>query len=165
MAIRCWWDTDSSERYWMEITERDDIGADLHAPKSDGSGREYWSYSLVNEVDDGDVVLHWWTRGDAEPALVGWSRAIGPVRSSQITWQARGTVGRARGVPTVGPAWRLPLTGFTEFSPSIGLSDLRALESELKQVHDDLVARHGGPLYFPFAFRIGVPFARPRVTW
>jgi hypothetical protein len=72
MAIQRWWDGNNSERYWMEITEREDIGADLHAPKVDGSGREYWSYSLVTEVNDGDIVLHWWKRGDgAEPALVG----------------------------------------------------------------------------------------------
>lgn len=42
MAINAWWDGDSTETFWMEITDRADLGANLHAPQSDGSGRDYW---------------------------------------------------------------------------------------------------------------------------
>ena len=30
-----WWDNNPEERYWIEITKRPDIGADLKAPQFD----------------------------------------------------------------------------------------------------------------------------------
>jgi hypothetical protein len=27
-----WWDEDAGEIFWLEITDRDDLGTDLHAP-------------------------------------------------------------------------------------------------------------------------------------
>ncbi len=38
MAINKWWEDDDRQRYWMEITDRDNLGVDLHAPKTDQSG-------------------------------------------------------------------------------------------------------------------------------
>jgi hypothetical protein len=55
MALNTWWTTDPSQRYWMEITHRPDIGGNLQAPKlPEGQ----WSYDLVSEVQPGDRVLH-----------------------------------------------------------------------------------------------------------
>ena len=39
-----WWEASPVERYWCEITDRDDIGADLKCPQTDETGDEYWSY-------------------------------------------------------------------------------------------------------------------------
>src|SRR4051812_18319094 len=97
----------------MEITDREDLGADLWAPQLDGSGREYWSYSLVREVSEGDIVFHWWKRAEEESAIVGWSRAVGePGEGGKIRWQAHGTVGRARARAIEQDSWRMPLAGF-----------------------------------------------------
>jgi hypothetical protein len=30
-----WWDGDAAEIFWLEITDRDDLGVDLHAPAAD----------------------------------------------------------------------------------------------------------------------------------
>jgi hypothetical protein len=56
MPINPWWTNHDREIYWLEVSERDDTGADLKAPQENESGREYWSYSLVREVTDGDIV-------------------------------------------------------------------------------------------------------------
>ena len=45
-----WWESDQSERYWVEITDREDLGADLKCPPRNEAGNEYWSYSLVHEI-------------------------------------------------------------------------------------------------------------------
>ena len=37
MADR-WWQNKPDERYWLEATDREDIGADLKAPDADASG-------------------------------------------------------------------------------------------------------------------------------
>jgi hypothetical protein len=48
-----WWDENESERYWLEVTDRPDIGADLNAPQLDDSGKTRWSYDLMSEAADG----------------------------------------------------------------------------------------------------------------
>jgi len=44
-----WWENAPEERYWCEITDRHDVGADLKCPQADEAGKEYWSYSLINQ--------------------------------------------------------------------------------------------------------------------
>jgi hypothetical protein len=52
-AIRPWWSTRPDESLWMEITDRDDIGADLHCPQRDTSDRANPGYSTILFVGDG----------------------------------------------------------------------------------------------------------------
>jgi hypothetical protein len=57
-----WWDGEPGEIFWMEITDREDLGTDLHAPGQTETGRESWSYAFVREVREGDVILHYRAR-------------------------------------------------------------------------------------------------------
>ena len=68
MAINEWWAADSGQRFWMEITDRYDLGADLFAPTTDGRGRPYWGYELITYVQPGDIILHWHKTLAGEPA-------------------------------------------------------------------------------------------------
>lgn len=151
MPINEWWAGDPDERYWLEITDREDLGGDLHAPKHDQSGRETWSYELVRFVQDGDVVLHWWKQHGQDPALVGYSHAVGSLATSTITWQAHGSYGRASGRSLTSPSWRFPLAEYTELDVPITLGRLRELESSLRAVRDTLADEINGALYYPFA--------------
>src|SRR4051812_22666749 len=36
--VNSWWDADPRQRYWLEITDRPDIGVDLHCPQRDAAG-------------------------------------------------------------------------------------------------------------------------------
>ena len=103
MAVNEWWASDPAQRYWLEITDRADLGENLHAPQQDGSGRPNWTYELVRYVQPGDVVLHWHKNLVGYPALVGYSEAVGPLREDEIEWQAHGTYGRARSAPKRSP--------------------------------------------------------------
>ena len=152
MAINEWWNGDPEERYWLEITDRSDLGGDLYAPQRDQAGHETWSYDLVTHVNDGDFVLHWWKQPGQESSMVGYSHAAGSVLSDTITWQAHGTSGRASGSSVTGPAWRFPLTDYTDLQAPVELHRLRELEPILKTVRDVLAEQVDGPLYFPFAF-------------
>ncbi|MBM7774631.1 hypothetical protein JOD54_004835 [Actinokineospora baliensis] len=42
MKINTWWDGDPDERYWLEITDRPDVGTDLNCLQRNGSGKQYW---------------------------------------------------------------------------------------------------------------------------
>ena len=150
--MHTWWDDDPGERYWMEITDRENLGEDLFAPQTDDAGRPYWSYNLVSEVRSGDIVLHWHKALIGVPAIVGWSLASGSTETDTIVWQAHGTSGRSRGTASSKPAWRMPLTDYTPLLDPVTQDVLRREEPALRKVHAELVARHGIPLYFPFDF-------------
>lgn len=152
MAAREWWGDDPRERYWMEITDRSDLGADLHAPQRDDGGNEYWSYTLVRHVLPGDIIFHWWKIPNEEPALVGWSRAVGDVHEDRIVWTSHGSYGRVRPSDQPEPSWLMPLQDFTELPAPIRLADLRTIERPLLEIRDQLELAHGSPLYFPFVF-------------
>jgi hypothetical protein len=153
MAISEWWAGDPSERFWLEITDRETLGQDLYAPQRDQSGHETWSYSLVSHVNPGDIVLHYWKQPGQEKAIVGYSQATGTLETTTIQWQAHGTYGRAVGAATAErPAWRFPLSGFTDLPDPVTLDDLRAFEPSLRSEVQQLAAQFSGPMYLPFAF-------------
>ncbi|MFI2486882.1 protein NO VEIN domain-containing protein [Promicromonospora kroppenstedtii] len=153
MPINEWWAADPDQRFWMEITDRADLGADLFAPTTDGSGKPYWGYELITYVQPGDVILHWHKALAGEPAIVGWSRAVGAYEDADISWQAHSTVGRSRGKLDLRPAWRMPLVNYTPLSEPVLISDVRAKDAELRKVLTELeVQNPGGSLYFPFGF-------------
>src|SRR5262245_3424625 len=105
-----WWSQHPEQRYWLEATDREDIGADLHAPELDESGKENWRYSLFKEAHVGDIVLHYDKRSGAK-GIVGWSVVSGPPGAKPIVWAARGTYARDKGVkPHERPGFVVPLT-------------------------------------------------------
>jgi hypothetical protein len=38
--LNAWWDGDLAQRYWLEITDRPDIGIDLHCPQRDAARQQ-----------------------------------------------------------------------------------------------------------------------------
>jgi hypothetical protein len=74
-AVERWWEGDPNERYWLEVSARgNDLGVDLNAPTLNEVGQPFWSYDLLRDVRDGDVVLHY---DRDERAIVAWSRTVG----------------------------------------------------------------------------------------
>jgi hypothetical protein len=144
-----WWDNNSDERYWLEATDRDDLGADLHAPAADSAGRDNWRYTLFREAAPGDIVFHY--NGKAN-AIVARSVIAGPHRPIMTTWAARGSYARARkaeAVPLAG--YSVPLRDYEKLATPLTLDAIRAARPELDAVIATLRARHGkAPLYFPF---------------
>jgi len=57
MDLHRWWAGLPGERYWLEITDRLDLGLDLNAHQFGRDGQEQWHYSLIHEVQSGDVVF------------------------------------------------------------------------------------------------------------
>jgi len=152
MPINEWWAGEPTERYWLEITDRESLGFDLHAPKMNQSGSETWSYSLVSHVRDGDIVFHYWKQAGQEKAIVGYSRATGSLESTTISWQPHGTFGRATKTLPTRPAWRFPLSSFTDLTTPVTLENLRAREPELRKRAEELAHRFDAPHYLPFVF-------------
>jgi len=104
----------------------------------------------VAEVRPGDRVLHYAANAKGGPAIVGWSEAVDLPSTGTITWQARGTRGRARAHAITGPSWYVPLGGFHPLAMTVRGRDLNVIEEELSAVRSGLEAEHGKPVYFPF---------------
>ena len=145
-----WWDGDPNERFWLEITDRDDLGVDLHAPAEREGEAEYWSYAFVREVREGDIVLHYRTRPTGE--ITHWSRAVGEPYADQVYWGAHGQAGgRGPVSPYWRPGWRRPLEGPYALRDPVTKEQLRALEGDIKWVYETLRSDYPrAPLYFPF---------------
>jgi hypothetical protein len=151
MKINDWWDTDPGEIYWMEIRQDSaGLGEFLRAPKAAGGGNSSWSYDLTAHVQPGDRVFHWHLTPSGEPGIVGWSEATGPLGSIDWSWQARGTRGRERGAPTVGPAWNMPLANYEELDVPLTRSALNERHEDVLEVIDDISRIHAKPIYAPF---------------
>src|SRR4051794_21561634 len=91
-----WWMDELSERYWMEVSDRGaDLGVDLNAPLFGEDGESFWSYDLVDEVNDGDIVLHY---DRSERAILAWSFGVGESWEDVVVWGARGTSAREKNI-------------------------------------------------------------------
>jgi len=95
--IHTWWEKKPSERFWLEVTGRSDIGMNLKAPQTNEHGDDFWSYSLLKYVHHGDVVFHY---NRAEQAIGSRSIATGELWTDKITWAARGAYAREAGIQT-----------------------------------------------------------------
>lgn len=149
MVVTRWWLNDPSERYWLEATDREDIGVDLRAPLLDAGGNDNWRYTLFRETHAGDVVFHY-DSGQMN-AIIGWSRVTGPPAPAPIVWVARGSYARERGaVAQEVDGYRVPLEEFTRLEKPVTLDALRAARGTLRALTARLEADGKRPLYFPF---------------
>ncbi|MFL5910446.1 MAG: hypothetical protein ACJ768_07785 [Gaiellaceae bacterium] len=149
IGIEPWWSDLPDERFWLEASHRPDRGTDLHAPVANKDGRPYWSYELVREVRDGDVVFHY----DAETmAIVAWSIATGDQWRQDAWWVARGTASRDR-APTLRPHWFCGLNGPFDLDEPLRRSALVAESAAIGAIRDRLLVAPGDSPYFPFQLR------------
>jgi hypothetical protein len=108
--IHTWWDKKPDETFWLEVTGRPDIGVNLKAPQANEHGTDFWSYSLLKYVNQGDVIFHY---NQTQQAIVARSNATGDLWSDNITWAARGTYARGAGIqPHIRPGWYVGLEDY-----------------------------------------------------
>lgn len=144
-----WWSDDARERYWLEATDRSDIGIDLRAPLSDSADRPNWRYTLFREAQPGDLVFHYDGKANAISSV---SVIAGAAFERPIVWAARGSYARERGAKPVEVAgYAMPLRDHRALARPLTLETLRASKPRLVEMIDTLREMHGGqPLYFPF---------------
>lgn len=143
-----WWTGRPQELFWLESTDRQDIGVDLRAPLVDDSGRDNWRYTLFREARVGDLVFHYDKR---RSAITSVSRIAGPPILQSIVWAARGSYARERGAePAQLDGYAIPLDGHHRLAEPLSLETLRADAEAVHALHNALKAEVRGSLYFPF---------------
>lgn len=146
-----WWSDVPEEVFWLEITDRPDVGIDLHCPQRDASKRPSSGYTLINDVARGDIVFHYERE---RRAITAWSRAVGEVVERPTVWLShRGQTRRRLGVAVEQPGWYLDLEGPFPLPDPLTLQGLRQRTELVRAVLESLQRDHRGEaLYFPFFF-------------
>ena len=151
--INDWWAGDTRQRFWLETTDRTDIGVDLHCPQRDSSpdgGRPTPGFSLIWWIQPGDVVFHYDLN---RRAITAWSRAAGHVTEAPTIWLSHRAATRRRIQNEQAQAgWWLDLDGAFPIDPPVTLAQIRDNAPALRRVLDRLRESHRGSLYFPFSF-------------
>ena len=129
-----WWDSDSKERFWVEIRHVEGIGTYLRCPLVRENGQPDPWYALVATVDVGDIVFHWSVR---EGQFVGASLVAEPARVTGSGEDAE---------------YFVELVGFTPLPVAVDLRTLREKADWIYGLRDELERRHGRPLRLPFQF-------------
>jgi hypothetical protein len=151
--VNHWWADDPRQRFWLEITDRPDIGVDLHCPQRDAVGQRNPGYSLIWWVQIGDLVFHY---DKNEHAIAAWSRAAGCVTEAPTVWLShRGATRRRLQQERAQPGWWLDLDGPFPLNPPVTLAGIRKSAPAIRAVLDALRSSHPGSLYFPFSFYRG----------
>lgn len=154
-----WWSNRPEERFWVEITQRPDIGDDLKAPQADKGGtRAHHAYALISAVKPGDIVFHY---NNNEEAVTGVSRVAAAPFKADIVWGslADGTT------PFNRPGWRVPLEKFTPVVPHVPVQAFRDKQAALQQLALADVGDSGLTLHGPFQLqRVPLRMAQAYLT-
>ena len=131
-----WWENSLEEKYWVESTDRTDIGRNLLAPISTHAGQK-----LVAFVEDGDVIFHYY---QPTKSIVAFSVAKGFPKIHEIRWPDRKK-------SNISPAYKIDLISYTELDEPITLKEIQNMQSSIRTIKSDLDKKYDGKsIYFPF---------------
>jgi hypothetical protein len=131
-----WWETSLEEKFWIESTDRTDLGRNLVAPISSHAGQK-----LVAFVEDGDVVFHYY---QPTKSIVAFSVAKGFPRVDEIRWPDRKT-------SEISPAYKIDLINYTELDEPITLKEIQDKQGSIRTIKSALDEKYDGKsIYFPF---------------
>jgi len=154
-----WWLNQPEERYWLECTGRDDLGANLNAPIYNERGKEDWHYILLRDLKIGDVVFHYSTK---EKAIIGRSIVARSAFEDRVIWGAKGPTATAKGVqPYERAGLRVGIRDYHVLAKPVTQELIRASEALLRESSERLKARFGNSLYLPI--ELGSRDSGPRV--
>lgn len=153
-----WWDT--SEFFWMEITDRDQseeisqirgyIGDNIWAPTHDTSGvKRIPSYSLVALVKPGDVVFHY---SKTKNGIVGFSKVQTYAYDDIGYWGTQGVYSNKTDNHFKRPLFKADLHNFVEYDNTLTLDEIREKETQIFNVLNRL-KEEKGTIYPPFVIK------------
>jgi len=131
-----WWESSLEEKFWVESTDRTDLGRNLLAPISTHAGQK-----LVAFVEDGDIIFHYY---QPTKAIVAFSVAKGFPRVSEIRWPDRKK-------SEISAAYKIDLINYTELDEPITLKEMQDKQTHIRTIKSALDNKYEGKsIYFPF---------------
>jgi len=147
IRINAWWERRAGERYWLDLTKRDDRGKILASPRGEGKWGDFWGHRLITHVKSGDVVFHY---DPSQQAITSCSLAKGRVVKEHLSWSLpAGSEGEGVTNHRVA-SWRIDLERSTELAAAVPLDEIAKIQSSLFPSLRALEEEVGDPLYYPF---------------
>lgn len=147
-----WWTSKPNERFWCEITDRpkEEVGKNLYCPQSNTANppRSFWSYSLIQEIQPGDIVFHYYS---PDHAIIGASVATANLIEEPITWTPHwtGKLGKekkkAPALPR--PGWKRSLEGYLPLDSPLTLTDIQKSDNFIRD-KVAAISKNARPLVF-----------------
>ena len=141
--MNTWWNSFNEDYFWMEVTGREDIGENLKAPATDGSGNDYWSYSILKKMYPGDIVLHYDLNSKS---ILGVSQVSKRWVSKATTWVPSK---KRKNQRISRPGLLVDLKDFKRIKP-IKLKSIQKQNEKIKNIINYLRGNGKTP-YFPFS--------------
>jgi hypothetical protein len=116
-----WWENRPRERFWLEVTDREELGINLTDEMTHG-------FSLASSVHPDDIVFHW----EIGKGIVGWSRVTAEAFEN-------------------GGMWEISLADYQDLAMPVTLDKWQQFEDEVGRIQDDVVADFRQPHYLPFS--------------
>jgi hypothetical protein len=130
---RPWWSEHPDERYWLEITNRDNVGGDLQGPRLDEGGNTSQAYTLAaHHMRLGDTVYHF---DIPVGAIVLKSTVSGEceLRDPEEDY------------------WTVAVSDAQKVKPPVTRDMIAENAGKLYPILEGIRANHASPTYLPFA--------------
>jgi len=154
--LEYWWDNNPLEKYWLEITDREDIGANLHAPQENQSGNRFWGYSFVCLPRKGDIIFHY---NKKEKKINSYSIIADEITyEEEIKWVARGSYSSGL-IPYRRSGWMRKFSKHYILKNPIELENIRSKIDLINEKTENILTKKvkRKSLYFPFELKSSRP--------
>lgn len=128
-----WWTGATNEPYWMELTEREDLGGQLWNSEVGAGGGTIPSTPLLDVMEQDDVVFHY---HKGLRAIVGRSRVA----------SGSGVHGRRNGQRYIGRE----IDDYEALATGLSLDQIRGESAAVFAAFDSIKAADAPPYFFPF---------------
>lgn len=116
-------------------------------PQTGEQGQTYFSYELIKEFGEENVVFHY---DKNESGITAWSLPTGTYWEDEVIWAAHSKAALRSGIrPHARPGWRLGLEHTGMVSPVVTLAQIRTQGDAVADLRDRLERQHGSSLYSP----------------
>lgn len=146
-SVNTWWDRLPGERFWLDVTERDDRDRMLAVPRGVGKQSAAWAHRLITHVRGGDLVFHY---DASQEAIAACSIAQGRVEKRDLAWPVATRNGDAGMGTQLLPSWSIGLRHSTRLVSPLPLAAIAHTQWHLFPVLRALEDAAGDPLYYPF---------------
>ena len=146
-GINPWWERVPGERYWLDVTNRNDRNELLATPRGVGRDSASWAHCLVTHVKNGDVVFHY----DAlQESIVAWSIPYGRIEKTDLSWPVAASHAGEDAPSQRLPSWAIGLGQYTRLGAAVPLREIAQIQWSLFPSLRALEDEAGGPLHYPF---------------
>jgi hypothetical protein len=145
-GIHCWWEDQPGERYWLDVTDRENREW-LASPRGGSRSSSPRTQRLITHVRGGDVVFHY---DSVRGGIVAASVCQGGLQKREFAWPRPDSIEGGSEEVRMLPSWGIALRPLGRLDPVVSLAEIARTQWSLYPALRALEDRVGDPLHYPF---------------